>query len=126
MTYATVAGSLNVHGDLDGSEIEALMRHWRPLDARLRSFDAGTVHLDLFVKDRDRPGQHLTLEANIERLPPLVATADGPPLEHALNVVRDEMIRLITDARDRFHPRHHRSRPEDLHDPGRRGDGDHA
>lgn len=106
--YATVEDCLTVHGDLAPKEVTAVFDHWAKLDRRLRSFDDGTVQLDLFVKDRDSPSQHLTLEATIERWPVLVATSDDPSLDHALNVVRDEMVRLITDARDRHHPRHHR------------------
>jgi hypothetical protein len=103
--YATVAESLTVHGDLSGTEVEALIGHWSKLDARLRSFEPGAVRLDLHLKDRDRPGQHLTLEATIDHWPVLVATSSDARLDHALNVVRDEMIRLISDARDRQRPR---------------------
>jgi hypothetical protein len=101
---ATVTDSLTVHGEFSGSELENLVDHWAKLDARLRSFDSGTVHLDLYIKDRDTPAQHLTLEATIERWPVLVATANEGNLDHALNVVRDEMIRLIGDAKDRQRP----------------------
>lgn len=106
MNTATVADSLTVHGDLRPHEIEELIDHWSPLDARLRSFDAGTVRLDLHVKDRDARGQHLTLEAHIERFPPLIATAADEDLARGLNTVRDEMIRQIGRSRDRRDPRH--------------------
>lgn len=109
-SHATVAESLHIHGELHRHEREELLDHWTKLDHRLRSFDKGTVHLDLYIKDRDTPGQHLTLEATIERWPVLIATTTDESLGHALNVVRDEMIRLITDARDRHHPRHRRRR----------------
>lgn len=102
--HATVEESLTVHGQLSGPEIDTMIDHWAKLDARLRSFEPGAVHLDLYIKDRDRPSQHLTLEATIDRWPVLIATASDPNLDHALNVVRDEMIRLITDARDRQRP----------------------
>lgn len=97
---ATVEESLTVHGDLRLHEIEALIDHWAKLDARLRSFRPGAIRLDLYVKDRDTPSQHLTLEATVERWPVLIATSSDADLTHALNVVRDEMIRLITDAKD--------------------------
>lgn len=105
MTYATVADSLRLHGEFEQSDFDGLIDHWGRLDSRLRSFGAGTVHLDLYLKDRDRPGQHLILEAKIERLPPLVATTSDSNLGHGLNVVRDEMVRLITDALDQHNPR---------------------
>lgn len=109
-TMANVATCLTVHGTLDESELNSLIHHWAKLDHRLRSFDDGSVKLDLYIKDRDARGQHLTLEATIDHYQPLVATADGGRLEYALNEVRDEMIRLITDARDRHHPRRRRGR----------------
>ncbi len=103
--HATVKECLTVHGDLHPDEIDTLIDHWAKLDARLRSFDSGAVLLDLYVKDRDKPSQHLTLEATIDRWPVLIASSSDPDLDHALNVVRDEMIRLITDAKDRHSPR---------------------
>ena len=103
--HATVEECLTVHGDLYPDEIESLVDHWAKLDARLRSFDDGAVVLDLYVKDRDKPSQHLTLEATIDRWPVLIASASEADLSHGLNVVRDEMIRLITDAKDRHSPR---------------------
>lgn len=99
--HSTVTDCLTVHGDLDASEVETLIDHWSKLDHRLRSFDAGAVQLDLYLKDRGKRSQHLTLEATIRRLPVMVATSSDDDLDHALNVVRDEMIRLITDAKER-------------------------
>lgn len=103
--HATVGECLTIHGDLYPDEIDTLIDHWAKLDARLRSFDTGAVRLDLYVKDRDKPSQHLTLEATIDRWPVLIASSDDADLDHALNMVRDEMIRLITDAKDRHSPR---------------------
>ena len=102
---ATVETCLQVHGPLTATEIEALGDHWHALDARLRSFEPDDVRLDLYLKDRDTPSQHLTLEAKIAGLPALVATTSDPQLNHALNVVRDEMIRLVGDAKDTHRPR---------------------
>ena len=108
-THATVAESLQVHGDLSNSELDALIDHWSKLDTRLKSFDAGTVRLDLYIKERGTPSQHLTLEAHIERFAPLVATAGAGQFDHELNVVRDEMVRLIGDARGQHRTRRRRS-----------------
>ncbi len=94
-----------MHGELTAHEYASLLDHWAKLDVRLRSFGPGAVRLDLYVKDRDTPSQHLTLEATVARWPVLIATSDDADLSHALNVVRDEMIRLITDAKDRHSPR---------------------
>lgn len=103
--HATVEECLTVHGDLYPDEVDELVDHWSKLDARLRSFDHGAVALDLYVKDRDKASQHLTLEATIDHWPVLIASASEADLGHGLNVVRDEMIRLITDAKDRHSPR---------------------
>lgn len=97
---ATVSTCLQVHGSLTSDEVEAIWDHWSSLDTRLRRYDARDVRLDLYVKDRDTSSQHLTLEARIVGLPALVATTNERELDHALNVVRDEMIRLIGDAKD--------------------------
>lgn len=97
---ATIAECLRVHGSLTSEEFDELTQHWASLDHQLRSFDAGHVTMDLFVKDRDTASQHLTLQANVAGWPALVATTSEPDFSHALNVVRDEMIRLIRDARE--------------------------
>jgi ribosome-associated translation inhibitor RaiA len=105
---ATVADSLTVHGDLHQSDIDQLIDHWAKLDARLRSFDAGTVSMQLFVKDRDSKSQHVTLDLKIDRHDPLVATSSNTDLERALNEVRDEMIRQLTDLKTRSEPRNNK------------------
>ena len=102
---ANVSTCLQVHGHLSNDEIEAISAHWSSLDTRLRGYVPAQVGMDLYVKDRDTPSQHLTLETNIEGLPVLVATTSEPDLGHALNVVRDEMIRLVTDAKETHRPR---------------------
>jgi ribosome-associated translation inhibitor RaiA len=105
---ATVADSLKVHGDLTESDVAKIVDHWAKLDVRLRSFDAGTVDLQLFVKDRDTKSQHVTLDAKINGHPPLVATSGSPDLDHALNEVRDEMIRQLNDMKTRTEPRNNK------------------
>lgn len=105
---ATVADSLNVHGDLRDDEVETLVAHWSKLDARLRSFDAGTVDMQLYVKDRDTRSQHLTLDVKIDGLPALVATSSSTDLEQALNEVRDEMIRQVDDLKTKREPRNNK------------------
>lgn len=102
---ATVEECLRVHGPVTSAEIKTLWEHWRSLDARIRGFEPDDVKLDLYVKDRDTKSQHLTLEARMVGLPPLIATTSEADIDHAFNVVRDEMTRLIGDAKDT-----HRSR----------------
>jgi ribosome-associated translation inhibitor RaiA len=105
---ATVADSLTVHGDLYQADIDKLVDHWAKLDARLRSFDAGTVSMQLFVKDRDTKSQHVTLDVKIDRHEPLVATSSNTDLDRALNEVRDEMIRQLTHVKTKSEPRNNK------------------
>jgi ribosome-associated translation inhibitor RaiA len=102
---ATVADSLTVHGDLYDGDVDRIVDHWAKLDTRLRSYDAGTVALELFVKDRDTKSQHVTLDAKIDGHAPLVATSSNPDLDKAFNEVRDEMIRQLTDMKTKNDPR---------------------
>jgi ribosome-associated translation inhibitor RaiA len=105
---ATVADSLSVHGDLYQNDIDKLVDHWAKLDARLRSFDAGTVSMQLFVKDRDTKSQHVTLDMKIDGHNPLVATSSNSDLDRAFNEVRDEMIRQLTDMKTKSEPRNNK------------------
>ena len=105
---ATVAESLSVHGDVYPDDIEKIHDHWAKLDARLRSFDQGTVSLQLFVKDRDTKSQHVTLDVKIDGHNPLVATSSNGDLDRALNEVRDEMIRQLTDLKTKREPRNNK------------------
>jgi ribosome-associated translation inhibitor RaiA len=105
---ATVADSLSLHGDIHDGEFDEIVDHWAKLDARLRSFDAGTVSLQLFVKERDTKSQHVTLDVKIDGHHPLVATSSNTDFVHALNEVRDEMIRQITDTKTKREPRNNK------------------
>lgn len=107
---ATVADSLTVHGDVYDGDVEKIIDHWAKLDARLRSFDEGTVAMQLFVKDRDTKSQHVTLDVKIDGHAPLVATSSSPDLDHAFNEVRDEMIRQLSDMKTKSEPSHNKHR----------------
>ncbi len=111
---ARVADSLSLHGDIRDGEFDMIVDHWSKLDSRLRSFDAGTVSMELFVKDRDAKNQHVTLDVKIDGRNPLVATSSSSDFVHALNEVRDEMIRQITDMKNKSEPRHDKH-PRDSH-----------
>ena len=114
-----VADTLRVHGHLYPRELEQLIHHWAKLDQRLQSFLNTSIDLDLHVNDRDTPSQHVTLDVQIGGLKPLVATAASTDLEQALNHVRDEMIRQLTDAKTRAEPRHNRRLRESPRRPSR-------
>ena len=105
---ATVAGSLQVEGEFYQTEVDELTEHWSKLDSRLRSFRKGSVELNLWVKERDTPSQQITLEAKIAGLKNMVATSSNSDLGRALNEVRDEMIRQVTDAKNKTEPRNNR------------------
>ncbi|HYN32832.1 MAG TPA: hypothetical protein VES40_09415 [Ilumatobacteraceae bacterium] len=107
---ATVADSLTVHGDVYDGDLEKLIDHWGKLDARLRSFDEGTVAMQLFVKDRDTKSQHVTLDVKVDGHAPLVATSSSVDLDHAFNEVRDEMIRQLSDMKTKSEPSHNKHR----------------
>lgn len=103
-----VAEALQVHGALYDDELEQLLSHWTNLDQRLQSFAHRSIRLDLHIHDRDTPAQRVTLEAYIGGFPKFVTTEASRDLGHALNEVRDEMIRKLNDAKTRNEPRHNR------------------
>ncbi len=103
-----VVDALRVHGHLHQHEYDQLITHWTKLDQRLQSFIERSITLDLHVHDRDTPSQHIVLDANIGGFPTFVAKAASTDLPHALNVVRDEMIRQLSDAKNKSEPRHNR------------------
>ncbi len=111
---ATVADSLTVHGDLHDADVKKLLDHWSKLDTRLRSFEAGQVDMQLFVKERDTKSQHVTLDVKIDGYNPLVASSSSTDLDHALNEVRDEMIRQLTDAKGKREPRKNKHLRDDI------------
>ena len=113
---ATVENSLRVAGGLTPHEHELVLARYAPLDNRLRSFHAGQVQLTLSMKDRDTPGQHTTLEANVTGFGRLVATSGHTDFDLAINEVRDDLIRQLTDAKTRNEPRNNRQlRNNDKH-----------
>lgn len=103
-----VSTALRVHGPLSRGELAALERHWSKLDHRLRSFEDRNVTLELHVVERDTPSQRVVLETVVGGFDTFVATDTSPDLTTALNCVRDETIRQITDAKNRSEPRNNR------------------
>ncbi len=109
-----IADSLRVHGNLATHEVTDLVDHWAKLDQRLQSFRDRTIDLDLHVNDRDTPSQHITLDVQIGGFKPLVAKSSSSSLPQGLNEVRDEMIRQLTDAKNRTEPRNNRRLRESM------------
>jgi hypothetical protein len=64
-TTATVADALHLANGIAPAETDRVIAAFGRLDERLRSFPAGTVTLQLSVKERDTPSQRTTLEAHV-------------------------------------------------------------
>ncbi len=107
---ATVERSLRIAGGVDPSERDGIVDHWSALDHRLRSFRAEQVELQLTVKERDTPSQRATLEAWIAGFPRLVATSTRPQFDAAMTELRDDLIRQISDTKQRTEPRNNKHR----------------
>ena len=114
MSPATVANALQLSNGISPAETDVVVAAFGRLNERLRSFPAGSVRLQLSMKERDTPSQRTTLEAWIDRQPRLVATSDRADFDAALVEVRDDLIRQITDAKNRTEPRNSRVRREVL------------
>lgn len=104
----TVAETLRVHGTLNAQERDVLLDHWSKLDQRLQSFDHRTVALDLHIHDRDTATQRVMLEATISGFPTFIASDKSRDLDASLNHVRDELIRQLSDAKNKTEPRKNR------------------
>ncbi len=113
-TSPTVADTLQLANGVAPAELDRVVDALGRLDDRLRSFPAGTVELALSVKERGTPSQHTTLEAWIAGQPRLVATSSRTDFDAALVEVRDDLIRQITDAKNRGEPRHNRAHRDTL------------
>lgn len=116
MSSPAVVDILQLANGVTADEFEGVAAALGRLDERLRSFDAGTVELQLSVKERHTPSQRTTLEAWIAGQPRLrlVATSSRTNFDAALIEVRDEMVRQITDAKNRTEPRNNRAGRETL------------
>lgn len=106
---ATVEESLRLGSGFGQHERAQIVEGWTGLDARLRSFGAGTVEMELSVKERGEASQRTVLEAWISGQTRVVATSNEPDLDQALNEVRDDLIRQLTDAKNRTEPRNNPS-----------------
>lgn len=109
MTTPSVAETLRLSNGVAPAEFDRVAAVLGRLDDRLRSFPEGSVELQLSVKERDAPGQRTTLEAWIAGHPRLVATSDRPDFDAAVAEVRDDLVRQITDAKNRTEPRNNRA-----------------
>lgn len=96
---ATVAGCLQVGDGFPLSERAGVIDRLSSLDDHLAPYGADETVLDLSVKDRERPGQKMTLECRIAGRTHVVATSSAEQIAPALVEVRDELRRQLEDAR---------------------------
>ncbi len=115
---ASVESSLRLGSGFDADERDRIVAGWGNLTGRLASFRQGTVELELSVKERATPSQRTVLEAWIAGSDRLVATSEQPDLDNALTEVRDDLIRQLTDAKNRAQPRNRRSLRKTIRDHG--------
>ena len=101
---ATVESSLRLGSGFDAEERDRIVAGWGRLTSRLGSFPNGTVELEISVKERATPSQRTVLEAWIAGRDRLVATSEQTDLDKALTEVRDNLIRQLTDAKNRTEP----------------------
>lgn len=112
---ATVDVCLRLGKGLESSERVGVVDRLASLDARLRSYPADSVELLLTVKDRDNVSQKVTLEGWIAGTDRVVATSSRTPMERAVDEVRDDLIRQLTDAKNKTEPRQNRQRRDTSH-----------
>ena len=111
MSAPTVSETLRLSNGLAPSELDQAVAALGRLDPLLRSYPAGTVELQLSIKERGTPSQRTTLEAWIAGRQRVIATSSRTYLDGALAEVRDELARQLNDAKNRAGPRSHRSSP---------------
>lgn len=114
---ATVDAQLRVGAGFGDDERPGIVGLFGSLDSRLRGFAAVDVDMELSIKDRDRPGQKVTLECWIARMPRFVATSHLDDFDAALIEVRDDMRRQINDAKTKSEPRNSRQGRETVRGP---------
>ncbi|WP_088288424.1 hypothetical protein [Kineosporia sp. A_224] len=106
---ATIAGCLRVADGFTQDEWPGIVDRLAALDDNLASYPADGTQLDLSVRDRERPGQKMTLECWIAGRTRLVATSTSPSgdVGSALVEVRTELRRQLEDAKSRIEDRRH-------------------
>src|ERR1700754_3794824 len=98
---ATVELCLRVGAGFSQGDRAWIAEQFGPLDARLASFDADSTELEISVKDRQSPGQKVTLECWTHHLDKIVTTSSEDDLHAAIMDVRDDLRRRLTDAKGR-------------------------
>ncbi|GIF75104.1 HPF/RaiA family ribosome-associated protein [Asanoa siamensis] len=102
---ATVEQCLRMGAGFTEGDRTWIAEQFGPLDTRLASFDADATELEISVKDRQSPGQKVTLECWTRDLDKIVTTSTEDDLHAAVMDVRDDLRRRLTDAKGRRSPR---------------------
>lgn len=105
---ASIASCLRIGAGFLRSEHSEINEQLSSLDARLMTFAAASTDLELSMKDRERPGQTVTLECRVPRRSPFVATSEKADVGQAVADVRDKMRRQLDDAKTRREPQNSR------------------
>lgn len=114
MTSPTVADLLLLAHGVEASERDHVVALLGRLDERMKSFSEGTAEMQLSVKERDTASQRTTLEFWVAGQPRIVATSNRTDFDAALAEVRDDLVRQITDAKNRTEPANNRARRETI------------
>ena len=105
---ATVGECLRVGAGFSQGDRNWIAEQFVTLDHRLAGFHADSTELEVMVKDRDAPGQKVTLECWIAGRQKIVTTSTEEDLHAALNDVRDDLRRKLNDSKTKQEPRHNR------------------
>ena len=112
----TVESSLRLGSGFEADERDSIVAGWARLSSRLGSFANGVVELEVSVKERATPSQRTVLEAWIAGNERLVATSAEADMDKALAEVRDDLVRQLTDAKNRTEPSNRRSLRDTIRD----------
>jgi ribosome-associated translation inhibitor RaiA len=78
------------------------------LGPHLARWDQRDVAVDVSLHDRGGKEQRVTVQTTLPGLPPLVASAAGPDITHALSECKRELIRQIEHQKSVHEPMHNR------------------
>lgn len=92
------------------------------LAPHLGRWDPRDVNIDVSLQDRGGNEQRVTLRTRLPGLPPLVAVAENPDINHALGEAKRELIRQLEHQKSAREPmNNHRLRRATIRHPGASG-----
>ncbi len=105
---ATVDRCLRLGAGFAAQEHDHVVSLLSSLDTRLKTFPAESTELELTAKERERPGQTITLECRVAGRAHVVTSSSESDLAAALMEVRDHVRRQLDDAKARREPQNYR------------------